>query len=331
MSRSQDYHARSAWQEVIVETEWLEVFVEAARRGSLTATGQALGYTQSAVSRQIAALERSTGAPLFERLPRGVRLTEEGRCLLAHAEAVLGSVRAARRDLDALRDLDAGRLRVGAFDSAVATLVPVAMAAFRAAYPRVALSLVAEPSAALLGRLQAGEVDVAVVSVYPHQTLWAGGAVELRHLTDDPLLVALPAGHPLAAAGRDVLRLADLAGERWVEGFPDALETLAEACRRAGFTPRVDFEVREWTAKQGFVAAGLGLALVPRLAAAAVRPGVVLRPLHPDDAPVRTVHAATRRGPAVPPAVPAFLTHLDQAVLTLRTPTANPSATTSIL
>jgi DNA-binding transcriptional LysR family regulator len=318
---------------VIVELEWLEVFVEAARRGSLTATGQALGYTQSAVSRQIAALERTTGAPLFERLPRGVRLTEEGRCLLAHAEAVLGSVRAARRDLDALRDLDAGRLRVGAFASAVATLVPAAMAAFRAAYPRVALSLVEDNSAGQFRRLQAGEVDVAVVSVYPHQTPEAGGAVELRQLTDDPLLVALPAGHPLAAgaAGADVLRLADLAGERWVEGFPDGLETLAEACRRAGFAPRVDFEVREWTAKQGFVAAGLGLALVPRIAAAGVRPGVVLRPLHRDDAPVRTVHAATRRGPAVPPAVPAFLAHLDQAVLALRAPSVNPAAANSIL
>jgi DNA-binding transcriptional LysR family regulator len=324
MSRSQAYHAPNAWREVLVEIEWLEVFVEAARRGSLTATGQALGYTQSAVSRQIAALERATGAHLFERLPRGVRLTEEGRCLLAHAEAVLGSVRAARRDLDA------GRLRVGAFASAVATLVPAAMAAFRTAYPRIALSLVEDNSAAQLGRLQAGEVDVAVVSVYPHQTLEPSGAVEFRHLTDDPLLVALPAAHPLAT-GRDVLRLADLAGERWVEGFPDGLETLAEACRRAGFAPRVDFEVREWTAKQGFVAAGLGLSLVPRLAAAAVRPGVVLRPLHPEDGPVRTVHAATRRGPAVPPAVPAFLTHLDQAVLALRTPTVDRSATTSIL
>lgn len=299
-----------------MEIEWLEVFAEAARRGSLTATGQALGYTQSAVSRQIAALERATGVALFERLPRGVRLTDEGRCLLVHAEAVLGSVRAARRDLDALRELDAGRLRVGAFDSAVATLVPAAMAAFRALYPHVALSLVEDTSAAQLGRLQAGEVDVAVVSVYPHQTLEAGGGpVEFRHLTDDPLLVALPAGHPLAG-GPGTLRLGDLAGERWVEGFPDGLETLAAACRRAGFAPRVDFEVREWIAKQGFVAAGLGLALVPRLAAAAVRPGVVLRPLHPDDAPVRTVHAATRRGPAVPPAVPAFLTQLDQAAAT---------------
>src|SRR4051812_32174310 len=191
MSRSQAYHARNAWREVLVEIEWLEVFVEAARRGSLTATGQALGYTQSAVSRQIAALERATGAHLFERLPRGVRLTEEGRCLLAHAEAVLGSVRAARRDLDALRDLDTGRLRVGAFASAVATLVPAAMAAFRTAYPRIALSLVEDNSAAQLGRLQAGEVDVAVVSVYPHQTLEPSGAVEFRHLTDDPLLVAL--------------------------------------------------------------------------------------------------------------------------------------------
>src|SRR5690242_15477276 len=297
-----------------VELEWLEVFAEAARRGSLTAAGQALGYTQSAVSRQVAALEQALGAALFERLPRGVRLTAEGGAVLAHAEAVLGSVRAARRDLAALRGLAAGRLRVGAFDSAMAALVPAALADFRAAHPGVALSLVAQRTEIQLGYLRAGEIDVAVVSVYPHQTAEELAAVDLRHLVDDPLLVALPAGHRLA--GRGTLRLADLAGERWVEGFPGGLETLTEACRRAGFEPRVDFEVREWIGKQGFVAAGLGLTLVPRLAAAAVPPAVVLRPLRPDDAPVRTVYAATRRGSALPPAVPAFLACLERAVET---------------
>ena len=103
---------------------WLEVFREVAARGSLTAAAQALGYTQPAVSRQVAALEKATGVRLFDRLPRGVRLTEEGRFLLAHAEVVLERMRAAADGLQALRNLEAGRLRAGAIDSANAALLP---------------------------------------------------------------------------------------------------------------------------------------------------------------------------------------------------------------
>ncbi|MGH3681427.1 MAG: LysR substrate-binding domain-containing protein, partial [Natronosporangium sp.] len=264
----------------------------------------------SAVSRQIAALELATGGPLMERLPRGVRLTEEGRCLLAHAEAVLDRLGAAERDLVALRGLAAGQLRVGGFDSADAVLVPRALASFRAAHPEIRLSLLEGITADLLARLAAGEVDVAVVSSYPHQRPDPGQFV-LRRLCDDPLFVALPAGHRLA--GRTAIRLAALAGESWVEGYPEGSQTLVDACRRAGLVPRIDFAVREWTAKCGLVAAGLGLALVPRLAAIATRPDLVLTPLHPDDAPVRTVYAATRRTGVPSPAVVAFLLHLEQA------------------
>lgn len=297
---------------------WLEVFREVALRGSLTAAGQVLGYTQSAVSRQVSALERATGARLFDRLPRGVRLTEEGRCLLAHAEAVLDRMRAARDGLEALRNLDTGRLRVGAFDSADAVLVPRAMAALRAAHPRVALTVVEGNTTVQLGRLQNGEVDVAVISAYPHQTLDTA-QLKLHHLLDDPLLVALPAGHRLARG--TALRLVDLAGEGWIEGFPNSSETLVEACLRAGFRPRIDFGVRDWTAKQGFVAAGLGLALVPLLAAEATRPDIVLCPLHPDDAPVRKVYAATWRWVATPPPVTAFLQCLHVTAGELRSAT----------
>jgi DNA-binding transcriptional LysR family regulator len=277
------------------------------------------------VSRQILALEQATGAHLFDRLARGVRLSEEGRRLLSHAEAILERLRAAQQDLEALRDLDAGRLRVGAFDSADAALVPRALAAFRTAHPKVALSLVEGVTSVQLDRLRNGEIDVAVVSAYPHQhrrpTLDTG-QLHLQHLLDDPLLVALPAGHRLAAAsargkGR-ALRLAQLAGERWIEGFPESSQTLTEACLRAGFRPQLDFQARDWTAKQGFVAAGLGLALVPLLAATATRPDIVLCPLHPNDAPVRTVHAATWHGTTAPP-VTAFLNHLHTAARDLPT------------
>ncbi len=130
-----------------MDIAWLEVFREVAARGSLTAAGRALGYTQPAVSRQVAALEKATGARLFDRLPRGMRLTEEGRFLLAHAEVVLERMRAAADGLEARRNLAAGRLRTGAIDSANTELLPRALAAFRTAHPGVRLS-VAEGRAA---------------------------------------------------------------------------------------------------------------------------------------------------------------------------------------
>jgi DNA-binding transcriptional LysR family regulator len=151
-----------------------------------------------------------------------------------------------------------------------------------------------------------------MVSAYPHRHRpLDSGQLHIHDLLDDPLLVALPAGHRLASAGGEgtTLRLAELAGERWIEGFPESSQILVEACLRAGFRPQIDFQARDWTAKQGFVAAGLGLALAPLLAAAATRPDIVLRSLHPEDAPIRTIHAATRRGATAPP-VSAFLDHL---------------------
>lgn len=300
-----------------MDLTWLESFREVAVRGSLTAAAQALGYTQPAISRQIGALEQATDSRLFDRLPRGVRLTEEGRCLLSYAEAVLEQMGAARRALDDLRSLEAGRLRAGAFASANAQLMPDALAVFHAAHPGVALTVSEGTTATLLENLRGGLIDLAVISVYPHQALDTSPFV-LHHLLDDPLMVALPSGHRLGRAGRQPLRLVELAEESWIEGFPDASQTLIDACRHAGFQPRIDFTVREWTAKQGYVAAGLGLALVPSLAAATMRPGIVLRPLHPHDAPVRSVYATTSGLVTSPPTVTAFQSCLDAAARDLQ-------------
>ncbi|MFG6200524.1 LysR family transcriptional regulator [Nonomuraea sp. JJY05] len=272
----------------VMDVSWLEVFTEVAARKTFTAAGEALGYTQSAVSRQIASLESELGVALFDRHPRGVELTEEGRRLLEHAIAILARLAAARHDLH-----DMGQLRVGAFDTADADLVPRAMAAFGRAHPNVLLSLVESMTGPSLARLQAGEIDLAVVSAYPGRPLEAD-RFTLHHLMDDPLLVAMPAGHRLA--GRTSLRLTDLEGESWIEGFPDGSQTLIALHRRTGLRPHIAFAAREWTAKQGFVAAGLGLALVPSLAAGALRPDIMLAPL--EDEPTRTVYAATRKGAA---------------------------------
>ncbi|MFE9629448.1 LysR family transcriptional regulator [Streptomyces sp. NPDC006463] len=288
--------------------ELYEVFLRVARLASFTAAARSLGYTQSAVSRQIQVLEDEWGAPLFERLPRGVRLTEAGRILLPHAEAVGERLRTARAELDALRTLGAGRLRIGAFSTADAALLPRALAAFRTRHPAVAVTRTEGPSAKHLALLAAGDLDLAVVadtSGRPPQGCTA------HHLLDERMYVALPPGHRLA--GRTDVRLAELADEEWIAGGTRPEETLMRSALEGGFRPRTGFVAADWIAKQGFVAAGLGVTLIPALAASSVRADLALVPLHPDDTPRRQVYAATARGSAPSPAALAFLALLKEA------------------
>ncbi|MFJ6194803.1 LysR family transcriptional regulator [Micromonospora sp. NPDC092111] len=293
-----------------MQPDTLHVFRTVAEHGSITAAARTLRYTQSAVSRQIAALEAEAGSALFDRLPRGVVLTEPGRCLLGHAEAVLDRLDVARRDLAALRDLTAGRLRVGAFPTAVAALVPRALSAFRSAHPEVALSLVEGLTPGLLDRLLAGDADVVVVSAAADRSL-DGERFDLHHLVDEVLLVAVPRTHRLAR--RRTVRLRELADDAFIAGSATAEESLLRATLPAGFRPRIDIVAAEWTGKLGCVAAGLGVALVPALAVRAAPSDLALLRLHPDDAAVRRVFAATLAGRRRPPTVRRFLTHLDRA------------------
>jgi len=283
-------------------TSSLRVFVEVARLGSFTAAARTMGYTQSAISRQISALETEAGTALFDRLPRGVRPTEPGRRLLGHAEAVLERLDAARRELTDLRDLATGRLRVGTFATAAAALVPKAIAAFRSTHPDIAVSLEEGLTPRLVTKLTAGEADVAVISTTYDQPLLG---VELRKLCDDFMMVALPPGHRLA--GRRKVRLADLADEEWIAGSARPEDTLISSCLRTGFRPRIGFVARDWIAKQGCVAAGLGITLIPSVAADAIRPDITLVSLHPQDIPVRQVYAATPYRLTPSPAARAFL------------------------
>jgi DNA-binding transcriptional LysR family regulator len=298
-----------------MEITWLRVFREVARHGSFTAAASALRYTQSAVSRQIAALEADTGATLFDRVARGVRLTDEGRSLLGHAEAVLGRLDAARRDLTALRDLDVGRLRIGAFATADAALVPRAMAAFHARYPNIVLSLTEALSQVQISQLRQGELDLGLVSVPTGRSLDTDG-LDLVHLLDDPMLVAIPRGHRFAR--RRTLRLAELSGESWIAGWRNPEDTLLGTALPAGFEPEIRYVVRGWTAKLGLVAAGLGVTLVPGLAAGTARTDILIKPLHPDDARFRAVSAATPTRTTKPTAVQRFLRILADHVSELR-------------
>jgi DNA-binding transcriptional LysR family regulator len=260
-----------------MDTVRLTVFRAVATLGSFTSAAKSLRYTQSAVSRQIAALEDDLAVALFDREARGVRLTEED---------------VARRELATLRAVDGGRLRIGAFATAEAALVPKAMVAFQKDFPNVELSLSDGLSATLATSLRTGELDVAVVNHGP-----AVDGLPTHHLLDDPQFVALPPDHRLAH--RKTLRLTELAGENWIAGSTTVEDTLIGACLRSGFRPTVRYVVREWTAKQGLVAAGLGVTLVPGLLTGAVRPDIVLTRLRsPDMTPRKVVAVVTDRAVA---------------------------------
>ena len=288
--------------------------------GSMAAAAEELGYTPSAVSQHLAALEREAGTPLLERAGRGVRPTAAGALLAEHATAVLARLAEAEA---ALADLVAGRIgRLGVmfFPTAGASLVPPAVAAFRRGHPGVELRLeVAEPVQAIPA-VSSGRTDVAVVV-----DLGRGGPAQPDglhwvHLLDDPYHIVLPRGHQLTR--RRALRLADIAGEPWLEtaSVPGPCQdVILAACERAGFRPRVVVEADDYPTTQGLVAAGVGVALVPGLALGAVNPGVVVRPIR-EHRPVRYIHAVVRDVCAPHPTVRTFLDALLDAAHAHRDP-----------
>ena len=281
----------------MLDVRRLVVLREVEVQGSFSAAAQALTYTQSAVSQQVATLEREAGTRLVERNGRSVRLTDAGRALVRRADAILTELEGAEHDLRAIAGLDGGQVRVSTFASGATALLPEAVTAFRTAHPgvRVELSLVEATAEAVEG-LRAGRADLALLAEPP------ADPVEVHHLLDDPMLAVLPAGHPLA--GRRALRLADLAAEPWVlGGGPGCSDraTILRACHAAGFEPRVsvEFPTDHYHATQGMVAAGAGITLLPRLALAVPRDDLVVRPLA-GGGPHRQVVAATRRADQAP-------------------------------
>ncbi|GAA2960495.1 MULTISPECIES: LysR substrate-binding domain-containing protein [Streptomycetaceae] len=281
------------------ENEDLRLLVTVAESGSFTQAAVRLNYTQSAVSRRIAALEQEAGGALFDRLPRGVRLSPAGRTLHRHALDVLDRMARAERELAVLHAGLGGLLHVGAFATANMSLVPTALRALRDVRPEVEVVAAEGPTSALMERLADGALDIAVVSDYPSGLPRADG-VTTTELCEDELCVALPRNHPLAGAGR--FDLCELRDEAWLQSaYGDRPTLLADACARAGFSPRKIIRIAEWAGKFGYVAAGLGVALVPSLAARAVPETLTLCRLT-DPALRRTLHVAL---PATP--LPAAL------------------------
>ncbi|HEY2535844.1 MAG TPA: LysR family transcriptional regulator, partial [Solirubrobacteraceae bacterium] len=264
----------------------LRILHEVAYRGSFSAAADALSYTQSAVSQQIGALEAETGMTLLERHPRGVSLTAAGQTLIGHAESVLADLDAAEAAIAAIAGLRGGRLRMASFPTAGATLMPLAIATFRARHPDVELTLAEGEPEEIAPRLRTGELDLALLFEFD-SSLANGRATVPGHdeeseplpsgrltrvqLLQDPLYLALPRAHRLAERRR--LRLEDLREEAWIQTSKDSpcARHVVRCCHAAGFEPHVSFQSDDYQTVQGLVGAGVGVALIPELALSVVR------------------------------------------------------------
>ncbi|MGY6018280.1 LysR family transcriptional regulator [Streptomyces spinosirectus] len=276
--------------------EWdvrkLQILRTLRERGTVTATAEALRMTPSAVSQQLTNLAKQLGVPLLEADGRRVRLTDAARLVLRHAEAVFEQLERADAELAAYLHGEVGEVRVGAFSTAVPALVVPAVRALRAAHPGVSVRVRETEAGEAYALLAAGDVDVAL-SLAAQAPTAADPRFTRLPLLADPLDVALPQDHALAAA--DGLRLADLAGEPWIFGGSGPWSDITRgACEAAGFSPVQAHSAAGWTAILAMVEAGMGVALVPRTAAVR-RDGVVMRELTADR-PRRHVVVAVRKG-----------------------------------
>jgi DNA-binding transcriptional LysR family regulator len=289
----------------MLDVRRLRVLLEVARHGSFTAAARSLSYTPSAVSQQVAALEREAGATLVERSSRGVALTEPGRVLAREADEILGRLASAELELQALAGLRAGLLRLGWFATAGATLMPHAIAAFQRRHPAVELDLFEGDPDRCVPRLRARELELALVYQFELEPPVAPD-LEQVPLVDDPIHIGLPADHRLVSRQR--VRLADLAGEGWIQGVRhgSTLEVLPRACRLVGFEPRIAFRSDDRSAVEGLVAAGVGVALIPQLTLPAARADIAVRPLEAKGLS-RQVRAALPPVVYRPPAATAML------------------------
>ena len=289
----------------MLDVRRMRVLREVANRGSIAAAAQGLSFTPSAVSQQIAALEREAGVALVERGPRSVRLTDAGRALVAHTEEVLARLQMAEADIQAIAGLRAGSVRVASFPTAYATIMPGVIASFRRRHPGVDLSLTERDPLTGIAGVKAGELDVALAYEYDFVPLPPDDAVEVVHLMDDPINAVLPRTHP--AAKQPVVRLRDLAGEAWITstGRSSCHAFVRRACVASGFDPAVTMESDDHGVWQGLVAGGVGVALASELSIPVPHPDVAIRPLH--GSLKRKIHAVHRIGAARAPAIAAVL------------------------
>jgi DNA-binding transcriptional LysR family regulator len=293
-----------------IDLRRLQVLRELRQRGTVAATAAALRLTPSAVSQQLAGLAREAGVPLIERQGRGVRLTGQALVLLEHADVLHAQLERARSDLDAWGEGQVGTVRIGSLSTAVVGLVAPAMERLAHSRPRLRVQVYEIEGRDCYTQLDTGELDLAIAIDDRLAPVGADPRYHRQPLLSDPLDVALPRRHPLAT--RDSVRLAELADLHWIASNPDSTcynVTLA-SCSQAGFRPDVRHYCNEWDAVCALVAAGVGIALVPRLAA--IRNSrIALRPVHP--MPARRLRIAVRAGSERSPMLSPVIEALHQA------------------
>ena len=313
----------------MLDVKQLRVLKAVSEQGSFSAAAEALSYTQPAISQQIAALEKQAGTTLVDRGSRGVRLTDAGRALVEHAEVVLARLSAAEAELEAMRGVRGGRVRLSSFPTAGASLLPPAIALFTRRYPDVELTFVEEEPEDAVGMLRAAELEVAMVFEYRNLSqpefdrLYEG--VELRHLLDDPMYIAVPRDHP--GARKQHVRLEDFADDIWIQNDtrgPCGRLHLA-ACVAAGFEPKIGYQSDDYNVVQGLIAAGVGISLLPALSLTNVREDIVVRSLGPR-APARRIASAVIDGRYRSPATAAMLDILSEVAGRYELPSGMPLA-----
>lgn len=313
----------------MLDVKQLRVLKAVSEHGSFSAAAEVLSYTQPAISQQIAALEKQAGTKLVDRGSRGVTLTEAGRTLVEHAEVVLARLSAAEAELEAMRGVRGGRVRLSSFPTAGASLLPPAIALFTRRYPDVELTFVEEDPEDAVPMLRAAELEVAMVFEYrdlsqpEFDRLYEG--VELRHLLDDPMYIAVPRDH--SGARKQHVRLEDFADDIWIQNDtcgPCGRLHLA-ACVSAGFEPKIGFESDDYNVVQGLIAAGVGISLLPALSLTNVREDIVVRALGPR-APARRIASAVIDGRYRSPATDAMLDILSEVAGRYELPSGMPLA-----
>jgi DNA-binding transcriptional LysR family regulator len=299
--------------ELIRHVAALRVLCALGGAQSFSAAAAELGISQSAVSQHVAALERQVGLQLVQRDTRPVDLTPAGVVLAEHGAAVLARLEAASEQLAEIAGQRSRRLRVGGFPTSLATFVPAALRLLSRRLPDLSLVVVDDHVQGLIPRLLRHELDVAVVFDDSHEPELSNyHEIELTHLMVDRYRLLLPRSHPLARSTRD-LDLADLANQTWVGGAAAStwFQIVRRACRTAGFDPRVALASDDHVAVQAFVAAELGIAVVPGLVTARRVPGVQVRELR-GECPTREILAARPAGPFASEAATTIITLLQE-------------------
>jgi molybdate transport repressor ModE-like protein len=296
----------------MIDVRRLRVLRALADHGTVAAAAQALHLTPSAVSQQLAALEREVGQPVVERRGRGLVLTGAADVLLEHAHALFAQLERAEADVAAHGRGELGTVVIGAFPTALTSIAAPAAQALAGAHPRLRLELRDVESPHCFTALAEEAIDVAVSMESASAPPPNDPRFARRPLLDDPLDAVLPPDHRLA--GREAIALDALAEDTWVGPSPGTSchEVTMAACAAAGFTPRLVHRTNDFTALMTFVAAGLGVTLVPRLAQGTTPDGAAVVALR-GKPPARRVFAATRRGSEARPTVAAVLDALAEA------------------